>query len=399
MKKLPPGVSRHVDRYGKVSFRARATIAGERRSLGLYATAADAAAVVRAAQQQTQADGKGLTLASYGERWLERRGSDGLHRAAPKDVSRWRTHVATAHFAGFPLRRIGRPDIVRWTRELLATEATSTSTTGRAGARKTSRKGLGRKLGTQTIRNALGLLRRALADAADEGLVGANVALGVRVPRRAEDVEPWAYLTIAEIDRVLALPLRAEQRAIFTVAMFAGLRAGELWGLRWMDVVLDEARPELVVARSYRGPTKGGRVRRVPLLRQAREALLAWRREAPGVGEALVFPAEVDELGRAGCHSEGFDAGWVATKRRAKVIRRVRFHDLRHTCGSHLVQGSWGVAWRLEEVREMLGHRSITTTERYGHMAPDRLHGARSATDAAGHTLVTTAQTKRRKEP
>jgi integrase len=381
--KLPPGVSRHADRYGRVTFHARATIDGKRRSLGLHPTPEDASRAVEAALLLTRADGRGLTLAAYGERWLRERGTDGIHRAADKDTSTWRTHVATAHFAAFPLRRIARTDVHRWVKELLATEATSTSTTGRPGARVTERTGLGRKLGTQTIRNALGLLRRALGDAANEGLVGANPATGVRVPRRAADVETWAYLTAAEIDRVLALRLRPEQRAIYTVAIYTGLRGGELWGLRWMDVVLDAERPEIVVARSYRGPTKGGRVRRVPLFRQAREALEAWRREQPGIGAALVFPAETDEDGLAGCHAEGFDAGWPRVRRLAGITRRVRFHDLRHTCGSHLVQGTWGRAWRLEEVREMLGHRSITTTERYAHMAPERLQGARAEQDAA----------------
>jgi integrase len=48
------------------------------------------------------------------------------------------------------------------------------------------------------------------------------------------------------------------------------------------------------------------------------------------------------------------------------ITRRVRWHDLRHTCASSLVAGWWGGRpWRLEEVREMLGHTSIKVTERY----------------------------------
>ena len=185
---------------------------------------------------------------------------------------------------------------------------------------------LGRKLSTQTIRNALALVRRALADAADEGLVASNVAAGVTVPRRATSEEPWAYLSADEIGDVLALELRPEQRAIFTVAIFAGLRGGELWGFYGgATCALTGDRPELVVRHSYRGPTKGGRVRRVPLLRQAREALEAWRRVAPGVGHALVFPAEVGApTVSPDATPRGSTSGWP------RVLRtRCRRHEAR----------------------------------------------------------------------
>jgi len=50
--------------------------------------------------------------------------------------------------------------------------------------------------------------------------------------------------------------------------------------------------------------------------------------------------------------------------RAAGIERRVRWHDLRHTCASSLVAGWWGRQWSLEEVREMLGHSSVLVTER-----------------------------------
>ena len=49
--------------------------------------------------------------------------------------------------------------------------------------------------------------------------------------------------------------------------------------------------------------------------------------------------------------------------------RPVRWHDLRHTCASSLVAGWWGHAWRLEEVKEVLGHSSIVVTQRYTHLS------------------------------
>lgn len=359
-------------------WRVRATIDGKRVSLGVYDVREDADAVLRQALARVDTTEHGRTLASWGEDWLTSRATDGLHRASHKAASAWRAHVATAPFATWPLRKIQRTDVVRWVKALLKTEATRTVVKGKGKAREVERIGTGRRLSRQTVVNALALLRRALEDAADEGHLPSNPARGVSVPRTARTDEPWTWLRADEIARLLGQTLAPERRAVFTVAIYTGLRGGELWGLRWADVRLDGDAPELVVRHSYRGPTKGGRVRRVPLLRPAREALAAWRSAAPGIGTALVFPAD-----GGGCHAEGYDAGLGTALRHAGIVRKVRFHDLRHTCGSHLVQGTWGRALRLEDVRQWLGHASIATTERYAHAAPEGLTGQARAMDEA----------------
>src|SRR5262249_9923092 len=80
-------------------------------------------------------------------------------------------------------------------------------------------------------------------------------------------------------------------------------------------------------------------------------------------------------------HGHGYDAGWAKTwRQRCGIRHEVHFHDFRHTCASHLIMGTWGRPWRLEEVQVLLGHRSITTTERYAHLAPEGL--ARVAQEA-----------------
>lgn len=363
-------VNRHKTRHGAIVYRARMWVDGERQELGLYPTEANAKEVLALALAEYIGHDHGMTLRVWGGKWLDRRETDGLHRKVAKSRSTWRTHIDRAPFADSPMRRIKRTDVVRWLKAMLNTPVTYANTYGqRSATRRTETRAGTRTLARQTVVNALALLRRALTDAADEGHVASNVVLGVGVPRKARDDEPWTYLSRPEIEAVLALELRPEQRAIFTVAIFTGLRGGEIWGLRWSDVTLDGARQELFVRHSYRDPTKSGKTRRVPLLPQARDALLVWKAERPAIGNALVFPAD-----GLGCHVEGFDCGWTRVRRLAGIERRVRFHDLRHTCHSHLVMGTWAPAMRLEDVRLWGGWSTVAMCEKYAHLGPDRLH-------------------------
>lgn len=349
-------------------WRARLSVDGERQSLGVWPTEEKAERVLAAAIAQNEERPAGQTLRMYGERWLDERETDGVHRSARKDRSRWKARVESATFIDTPVRLIDRGDVSRWVRDMLRDE-----------------------LARQTVANALNLLRVCLSFAVDDGLVKTNVAREVRVPKVASTEEGWTYLTAKEVDALLALPHRKrhvdaglthEQRAIFTVAIFTGLRAGEIWGLRWRDVLLDGDRRELVVRHSYDGPTKGGKVRRVPLLRQAHAALSLWRRQRPGVADALVFPAD-----GGGCRHEGYEAGFARVRAELEIERRVRFHDLRHTCASHLVMGTWGPALRTDRVRVWMGHSSVLVTERYAHLAPESLHADAALID--GHKTDT----------
>lgn len=53
------------------------------------------------------------------------------------------------------------------------------------------------------------------------------------------------------------------------------------------------------------------------------------------------------------------------------ITRRVRWHDLRHTCATNLVTGALGRKWALTEVQRVMGHSSVTITERYSHVGDD----------------------------
>ncbi len=308
------------------------------------------------------------TLATWGATWLERR-EPGV-RWFGSDRSRWRLYVASSDLARLPLPEVRVKHVREWLGVLQATKRD------------------GKLLSTGTMRHVFNLVHKALADAVQDELINANPALGVKVPKRhaVRDGDEWTFLSAAEIAAIEGCDAIPEpERLIYRVAIFTGLRAGELWALRWGDVREADSRPDVVVRRSHDNATKNGKVQAVPLLPEARAAFARLRALATDDGkgpepEDLVLPTT-----RGYQRQPSSDAGWssrkvrgiprVGLKEAAGITRRVRFHDLRHTFASHLVMGTWTAApLSLMEVRSMIRHGSITMTERYAHLGPDHLH-------------------------
>ncbi len=361
-------------------FRVRITVDGERVT-GTCDTRSEAEELRRGLMQEAskwereaapRPAAPVVTLGSWGTTWLARRRS--RVRWFANDKSRWSLYVAPSSLASMPLAEL-RPRHVRaWLADLSETKRD------------------GELLTTRTVRHVLNLVRKALADAVDEEFLTTNPAAGMKVPRRQGAAESAVreYLTAAEVETVERgenIPEAA--RLLYVVAIYTGLRQGELWGLRWGDVLDGDVRPSVVVRWSHTNAPKNGKVQPVPLLPKAREAFARLRAlavmdgDGPD-GEALVFPSP-----RGHQRPVSDDAGWSSRKvhgrprvghREALHLNpRVTFHGLRHTCASHLIMGTWGITLPTAEVRAFLRHASVTTTERYAHLAPGHLH-ARVAT-------------------
>jgi integrase len=362
-------------------WRAEPMIGGERRNLGVHDTKAEAVAVVKAARQLHKARAvelpSSVTLREWGEVFFRRREEDGV-KGVRRERSRWRRHVMAAPFADRPIRLIDRGDVVAWVRGLLHVDAADAITSPITG--ETELRATGRKLSRQTAQHCANLLSLALKAALDEGRVRRNVAADVEVPkaRSAPKRQAWTFLDAREIEKATADTIPEPYRTIYTVAIYTGLRREDLWKLTWGDVTLSGAHPRVYV----RDP-KNGKPRDVPLLAAPLEALKRWRAMRPGLGDAPVFP-QMSGKHKGARHPDTYDARWrdyYAAKRkrmpgwcrRAGISRHVRFHDLRHTCASHLVMGTWMAPLGLMEVREWMGHSSISVTQRYSHLAPEGL--------------------------
>lgn len=378
-------------------FRARGPLQDDdtRESLGVYATRAEAIRAVEAAAKLDEERPEGLTLAAWGERWFDDRVVEGVK----KERSAWRTHVIPHAIADRLVKRITRQDVLTWLASVERSEATHAKTLKDGTV---IRRSLGHPVSRQTAKHALRILTAALEGAVDAGVIGANPAAGVKIKRgsavRHDDETPhaegvelgWHYLTQPEIDALLGCAEIPEtSRIVWTVGIYTGLRPSELWGLRWCDARLDDEAPSIFVRRSRRSKTKTAHaVRIIPLLRRPLEALRRWRELQPGIGAALVWPADTKD-GPGGCHAEGYDAGLKLYRAKAGVTRPgITPRCWRHTCASHLVMGTWTPRpLRLEEVRQVLGHSSITVTQRYAHLAPGGVRGA--VVDRIDHAMDT----------
>ncbi|NEX63462.1 site-specific integrase [Noviherbaspirillum galbum] len=138
------------------------------------------------------------------------------------------------------------------------------------------------------------------------------------------------------------------------VSLNTGLRQGELFGLRWVDVKLDLEPPHLTIRDEN---TKSGQTRHIPLNDEALETLKLWQQQTPG---DFVFP------GPNGKPITEIKTAWGRLLKDAK-IEDFRWHDMRHHFASRLVMAGND----LNTVRELLGHADMKMTLRYAHLSPE----------------------------
>ncbi|HEY3066159.1 MAG TPA: site-specific integrase [Methylomirabilota bacterium] len=153
-------------------------------------------------------------------------------------------------------------------------------------------------------------------------------------------------------------------RTLLLCAVLTGMRRGDLLGLRWEDIDLEGHR--IFVRRAL---WRGNFV--TPKSRRSRRTIDL----APTLRAALAKLPSRFQGGLVFCSTDGKPINpdnfahrdWTRVLRRAE-LRRIRFHDLRHThAGLLIAQGT-----HPKYIQAQLGHASIQTTlDRYGHLMPD----------------------------
>jgi integrase len=230
----------------------------------------------------------------------------------------------------------------------------------------------------QTAKHAHKILRVALAQAVRWDLVPRNVAALVRAPRVVR--RPVEGLTADEALRFLDATRDDPWHALYVLAITTGMRRGELLALRWQDIDLaaGTVRVEHTLRQvsawrwAWETPKTDSSRRTLPLTRRAVEAL---REHRAGATSAVVVFARPD--GRPLPPAEVTRTFQAALARHG--IRKVRFHDMRHTAAQLLLDRMGG---DIRAVSATLGHASIATTVGiYGGMADDARRRAAAAMD------------------
>jgi integrase/recombinase XerC len=200
----------------------------------------------------------------------------------------------------------------------------------------------------------------------DTGRLARDPTLGIVTPKTRRPLP--AHLTLDEIDRLLVAPpgdrlLGVRDRAILELLYSAGLRVSELVGLDWdrLDAVTG----------CVRVLGKGGRERVVPVGRPALRALAAYRAACAEAGQATsgaVFRNARGGRLTARSVARAMERHVVTSGTTAKATP----HALRHTFATHLL----GAGADLRAIQELLGHASLSTTQRYTHVDLRRLMDA-----------------------
>jgi len=222
------------------------------------------------------------------------------------------------------------------------------------------------KLARKSQARTLSAVRSLFKFACREGVLENNPAAAVRNPKQGTRLP--RHLRPGEIEDLLDAvegdePLARRDRAVLELLYATGLRVGELVSLEWHDLDLE--------GRVVRVLGKGGKERMVPFGRHAAAALAAWREAWDGVRDPAAGADDPVWLNARGGRLTDRSIRRIVDRRveEAALAAGVHPHTLRHTFATHLLEGGAD----LRAIQELLGHSSLSTTQRYTHLELDRL--------------------------
>jgi integrase/recombinase XerD len=185
-----------------------------------------------------------------------------------------------------------------------------------------------------------------------------HIPLGI-APQRLPEI-----LSREEIARLFAVTARPAARTFLMLAYATGLRLSELRHLRVSDI---DSHADRMCIRVVQG--KGGKDRYVPLEQDVLELLRAWWHRAHPRLWMFAGRDESEPINDATAQK-----WYQASRARAGITKHGGIHTLRHCYATHLLEAGAD----LYSLSQWLGHRHVSTTSRYLHLArPDAPDGAR----------------------
>jgi integrase/recombinase XerC len=224
-----------------------------------------------------------------------------------------------------------------------------------------------------TLARKISALRAFYRFLVRRGMARANPASSLRVPKVNKPLPK--FLTVEDAFRVVDAPpkdrsassgpLQVRNQAILELLYGTGVRVSEVSTLDIQDVDLNEAQARV------RG--KGNKERVVPLGETCIQALQRYLEVRPSLRSSKGQPPDPKALflGRWGTRLSPRQIENVVRKYGALGAARgdLHPHALRHSCATHLLDAGAD----LRSIQELLGHASLSTTQRYTHVSIDRL--------------------------
>ncbi len=270
--------------------------------------------------------------------------------ASPHTIRNYRMDLKSLvqHYGSSDLTRLSPESLRAWLAYL-------------AGDQENSRNSLSRKL--SAVRSFFRWLQR-------EGIVDTDVAALVPLPKKEKKLP--TFLSVAEVDRLLAAPAAdtpdgIRDRAIMELLYSSGVRVSELTALN-----LDQLRFSRDGGGTFRVIGKGNKERLVVFGDAAQKALEAWLLARASV----VAPGRIPQESPVFLNRLGGRLTPRSVERMVEHFRRVvglpgrvTPHTLRHSFASHLLANGAD----LRAIQELLGHSSLSTTQKYTHIQLENL--------------------------
>jgi len=204
-----------------------------------------------------------------------------------------------------------------------------------------------------------------------EGVIALNPVLSIAMPRHDRYIP--TFLTVDEVFALMETPgatdtFALRDRAILEMLYSTGVRVAEL-----VDLDLDRLD---VVGEGVRVTGKGNKERQVPVGSPALEAIRAYLPQRQQLAGNRTRRGQAEDKSALFLNNRGRRLSVRSVERivadyalRAGIINRVTPHALRHSFATHLLE----MGADLRVVQELLGHSSLSTTQRYTHLNMDHL--------------------------
>lgn len=225
-----------------------------------------------------------------------------------------------------------------------------------------------------SVRIELSLLSNLFNIARLEWNVGKleNPVKSIKKPKIAEGRCP--ILNQEQLKRLIDESKAVRTKWLFPfvlVALHTGCRSNELRSMRWPQVVIEDNVGFINIIGSN---SKNQRTRTVPLTKPALECLSILKQkhkhvDSKGNPIGVIFPANNNIDKPRDLHKAFNEAVSRASLDNMPGLGKLRIHDLRHCCGSALVMAGVDI----ETIRQILGHRDISTTQRYLHVVNEHM--------------------------